>query len=146
MANRNYSQFQLSHEKSTVTIYATVDLVSGVPVLKAFTAPATGGAGSYSTVTSYKGIKSISYAAVGLLTVNLTDNFVRLLDVEITATNTDGATTPTIRGGFVVSEQVVNSTTPKFVLGMTNAAGALALPAATDRLLLAIVLSNSSAQ
>jgi hypothetical protein len=146
MANRNYNQFQLTLEKSVVTLYATIDLAAGTPVLKSWSVPATGGAGSYATTgAAFKGIKSVTHAATGKYTITLTDNFVRLLDVGVTCTNNNGSAVPTARGAYVLSETVNSSTTPGLVIVTTDTGGIATAGGANDRLLITLQLANSTA-
>lgn len=148
MANRTFTQFSYGFEKFPVTLYATVDFnASSAPVLKSWTIPGSGAAGSYATAgaTGYKGVKSIVRTAQGKYTVTLSDPYIRIIDFQYAFKAIDGITSPLALNIFVMTEAVA-SATPTIVLGATGSAGSTSLTdlGANDRVLFTFILSNST--
>jgi hypothetical protein len=148
MANRIYTQFRSSLEKKVVDVFATVDFAdTSAPIVKKFSTPLTGGAGSYATTTAaIKGLVSVARTAQGKYTFTFEDRFTRLLGLKVTPIAIDATTSPKALSWFVMSDTF--ATTKTLVVGFTATPNSATLVdlGANDRLAFTFTLSDSTAQ
>lgn len=127
MANRQFYQFSYQAEANVVTLYMKVLIgAAGAPTLVA---------------NQNKAIKSIVLNTTGNYTINLSDNYSRLIACDVDYLN---ATAPAAPQSFVSADNTPSTTAPSIVLQFINNAAAATAPAPGETLLITIVLKNSS--
>ena len=123
MANRQFQQFRYSMEKAVVDLYAKVSIAAaGAP-----------------TISTAKGIASISRLSAGKYSVVLQDNYYRLLMAQGMCLVAGIPASPTFS---VFSESVASGS---LIVQFSDAAGAAADPGNGEIMYLQITLSNSGA-
>lgn len=135
MANRNFSEKQLSLEKAVVHLYAHITFgASGAPTLD---------------TANSKGVVSVTKGTTGLYTLQLgtnaasLDKYTKLLMIKhaFDATGNSG-TAPAAPGMFLTANAVATAGTLQVEF---NAAGTATNPASTEGVFLEIILGNTSA-
>lgn len=129
MANRMFSQLQLSLEKAVVKLWAKVAIgATGAPTLSA---------------ANSKGISSITRAAAGNYTITLQDKYVKLLGFQCTFM--DAAGLPDAPMVALDTDTDVTATSPIIHFYTASSAGVAADPANGETMYIEITLSNSGA-
>lgn len=126
MANRLYNQFRynLEHVVVSLFLHATIG-ASGAVTLDA---------------AQSRGIKSIVHGGNGTYTINLQDNYNRLLNVSVTHVSSAALAAPDVR---VYDDSVVNSTAPSLTL-VFSSGGTDTNPASGEQIRAEIVLKNTN--
>jgi hypothetical protein len=126
MANRYFSQFQLSLEKQVAHLFGRMTIgASGAPTLD---------------VSNSKGIASITRSASGKYVITLSDTYNRFLGINATRITASASSAPSM---YVVSEQVGTAGAPQITVQF-NSAGTAADPASGEDIRFHIILKNSA--
>lgn len=129
--NRRTYQFHTAYEAQTVHIFMKVNIgASGAPTLPL---TATG-------QSQNKGIKSVVRNSAGNYTINLTDNFTRLIMLDRMNLEAAASAAP---GTHVSVDNSASATAPSVTV-ITDAAGTATDPASGEVLLIHMIMKNSS--
>jgi len=127
MANRNFSQFQLTLEKTPVSLWGRYTVgATGAPTID---------------IPNSKGIKSIVRNGVGKYTITLQDTYIRLLGFNFLSV----FATPAAINCFVVSESVGTLAAPTIVVQFQSSAAINVELANGEDIRLQLELKQSSA-
>lgn len=128
MANRRMFQFRYSLQRDIVELVCKASI---------------GAAGAVTiSTTDAKGISSIvKESTAGQYTINLQDSYPALMHVTGMVLNSSASAAPIMQ---VISEQVVNNTTPKLVVQFLDPSGAAANLDSGSTISVKIMLRNAS--
>lgn len=130
MANRYFRQFQQTYEVGCVTIYMNVTIGgTGAPTL------------TVANPNENQGILSMVRTGAGAYTINLVDQFSRLMQIDMHSIVASGL--PAAPDIAVVADNSANSTQANVHVQM-SLDGVAADPASGEVLLISMVLKNSS--